>query len=145
MDHIDDDLTQRCRALWRIPYSPRWPLRGLATWQKQRRAPSTDPSIVSALIHEYEEFPRGRLVYHTIDRQFILYADRRLHQDRTIAAIAHEFGLEPGHSSSAQMNTIGAEDSRPTLTFLAHEKPTVTKTYAIGDIHGCLPQLQRLV
>ena len=67
-----------------------------STWQKQRRAPSTDPSIVSALNHEYEEFPRGRLVYHTIDRQFILYADRRLQQDRTIAAIAHEFGLEPG-------------------------------------------------
>jgi hypothetical protein len=43
--------------------------------------------------HEYEAFPRGRIVYHTKNRRFILYADRRLQQDYTIAVIANMFGL----------------------------------------------------
>ncbi len=29
--------------------------------------------------HEYEDFPRGRVVYRPADRTFIIYADRRLH------------------------------------------------------------------
>jgi hypothetical protein len=90
MDHIGGrDLAHRCRALRRYEV---W-----TNWQKPRRTPSTDHSIVSAIIeHEYEHFPRGRIVYHTKDRQFVLYADRRLQQDRTIVAIAEQFDLSPG-------------------------------------------------
>jgi hypothetical protein len=66
-------------------------------WQQPRRAPITDRFIVTAIVdHEYEHFPRGRIVYHTKHRQFILYADRRLQQDPTIAAIAGKFGLMNG-------------------------------------------------
>lgn len=68
-----------------------------STWQKPRRSPTTDMSIVSAIRdHEYEYFPRGRIVYHTKDRLFIVYADRRLQQNPTITAIAEKFGLMPG-------------------------------------------------
>jgi hypothetical protein len=43
------------------------------------------------LEHEYETFPRGRIVYHATDRRFILYADQRLHHPLTIATIANKF------------------------------------------------------
>jgi hypothetical protein len=46
--------------------------------------------------HEYETFPRGRIVYHVKTRRFILYADRRLQQQDTMASIADKFGLATG-------------------------------------------------
>ena len=66
-------------------------------WQKRRGAPVADGSIAKAILeHEYETFPRGRIVYHSKDRRFILYADRRLQQDHTIAVIAEKFDLPAG-------------------------------------------------
>lgn len=66
-------------------------------WQKTRTAPVTNRFILQAIAdHEYEFFPRGRIVYNTATRGFILYADRRLQQIATITAIANEFGLTLG-------------------------------------------------
>ena len=66
-------------------------------WQKTRTAPIANRSILRAIgDHEYELFPRGRIVYNTATNGFILYADRRLHQEATIARIAREFGLAAG-------------------------------------------------
>jgi hypothetical protein len=66
-------------------------------WQRTRMAPVDDRFIRQAVAdHEYEFFPRGRIVYNTLTRTFILYADRRLQQKATIATIADEFGLTGG-------------------------------------------------
>lgn len=66
-------------------------------WQKTRTAPVTNRFILQAIAdHEYEFFPRGRIVYNTLTRTFILYADRRLQQKVTIATIANEFGVIAG-------------------------------------------------
>jgi hypothetical protein len=42
---------------------------------------------------EYEEWPRGRVVYHVPTERFILYADRQLQQPETLNLIIHRFGL----------------------------------------------------
>jgi len=43
---------------------------------------------------EYEEFPRGRIVYHTADKHFVIYADRRLQTRNFIAIVVKNFGLQ---------------------------------------------------
>jgi hypothetical protein len=43
--------------------------------------------------HEYEAFPRGRVVYMREPALFTLYADRRLQRPETIAEILQLFGL----------------------------------------------------
>lgn len=66
-------------------------------WQKTRTAPDVNGFILQTIAdHEYEFFPRGRIVYNTGTGGFILYADRRLQQDATIARIASEFELAAG-------------------------------------------------
>ncbi|WP_019904148.1 hypothetical protein [Methylobacterium sp. 77] len=52
--------------------------RGLPTW------------IAS---YEYEHFPRGRIVYETVPRRFVLYADRRLQRPGVIDQLRQRFGL----------------------------------------------------
>ncbi|MBM1172844.1 hypothetical protein [Microvirga arabica] len=44
--------------------------------------------------HEYEEFPRGRIVFDTETDTFIIYADRRLQGADQVEAIRRAFGLE---------------------------------------------------
>lgn len=53
------------------------------------------------LDRDYEGFPRGRVVYHTADRTFTIYADRRLQKAETVDAIRLAFGL-------ARPTSIGA-------------------------------------
>lgn len=66
-------------------------------WQKARTAPVASRFVSQAIAnHEYEFFPRGRIVYNTGTGSFILYADRRLQPGATIAGIANEFGLAAG-------------------------------------------------
>lgn len=66
-------------------------------WQEMRTAPIANRFILQAIAdHEYEFFPRGRIVYNFGTGSFILYADRRLQQEATIAAIAGEFKLTAG-------------------------------------------------
>ena len=43
--------------------------------------------------HEYEEFPRGRVVYWPDSRRFVIYADRRLQAKSFIKRIVAEFGI----------------------------------------------------
>ena len=42
---------------------------------------------------EYDEWPRGRVVYETSHDRFILYADRRLQHPEIVGAIKKAFGL----------------------------------------------------
>lgn len=45
--------------------------------------------------HEYEHFPRGRVVYHRPTERFTVYADRALQTDAMMARILEAFGLPP--------------------------------------------------
>jgi hypothetical protein len=42
---------------------------------------------------EYDQWPRGRIVYETPARRFVLYADRRLQKPGIIDALKAAFGL----------------------------------------------------
>ncbi|MGP6433916.1 hypothetical protein, partial [Pseudomonas paraglycinae] len=49
------------------------------------------PSAIAG--HEYEAFPRGRVVYMREPALFTLYADRRLQRPETIVELVRLFGL----------------------------------------------------
>ncbi|MGU3361950.1 hypothetical protein ACLBWX_16605 [Methylobacterium sp. M6A4_1b] len=49
------------------------------------------PEAIAA--HEYEAFPRGRVVYMRDPRSFTIYADRRLQRLEKIAQLVRLFGL----------------------------------------------------
>ena len=44
--------------------------------------------------HEYEHFPRGRVVYHCPTARFTVYADRAFQSDAVMARILDAFRLE---------------------------------------------------
>lgn len=50
--------------------------------------------------HEYEHFPRGRVVFNVPKRRFILLADRRLRAPRTLPRVLHAFGLDLAHCAA---------------------------------------------
>ena len=43
---------------------------------------------------EYDEWPRGRIVYEKPARRFVLYADRRLQRPEVIDVLRSAFGLD---------------------------------------------------
>lgn len=45
-------------------------------------------------VSEYDEWPRGRVVYEVSARRFMLYADRRLHGWEIIKLLRTTFGLQ---------------------------------------------------
>ncbi len=61
-----------------------------ATGLRKQTVPDT------VLYHEYEDFPRGRIVYQAKTRHFIIYADRQLQRPDVVADIANRFALSPG-------------------------------------------------
>ncbi|KQP08235.1 hypothetical protein ASF28_12360 [Methylobacterium sp. Leaf99] len=70
-------------------------------WEAWRRLGATalrrrglPPAIAG---HEYEAFPRGRVVYMRGPVLFTLYADRRLQRPDTIALLVRLFGLTGEH------------------------------------------------
>lgn len=64
-------------------------------WQKLGASQLVRRGLPAAIAgHEYEEFPRGRVVYHRGQKHFIIYADRRLIEPNITAYIAEKFGLE---------------------------------------------------
>src|ERR1700730_13683679 len=69
------------------------------TWAQWRRDRTLDP-LLRALVraYEYEDWPRGRIVFDRSRDLFILYADRKLLTPATIARIATQpsCGLSPG-------------------------------------------------
>lgn len=53
---------------------------------------------------EYDEWPRGRIVHEVPSNRFVLYADRRIQQPETIAALTKAFHLQ-GHSVVVMSDT----------------------------------------
>ncbi|QEE39190.1 hypothetical protein [Methylobacterium sp. WL1] len=62
-----------------------------ATMLRRRGLPAAIAS------HEYEAFPRGRVVYMRKPALFTLYADRHLQSPKTIAELVRLFGLAGEH------------------------------------------------
>ncbi len=64
------------------------------TWAQYRRDRTVDPAL-RALVrsYEYEDWPRGRIVFDRSRDQFILYADRKLMAPEMIARIETQFHL----------------------------------------------------
>lgn len=44
--------------------------------------------------HEYEHFPRGRVVFDTRNERFTIYADDRLRTPASLRRVLHTFGLD---------------------------------------------------
>jgi hypothetical protein len=63
-----------------------WQALGIA-----RLAATGYPELI--LSSEYDQWPRGRIVYETPTRRFVLYADRRLQKYEIIDALKTAFGL----------------------------------------------------
>ncbi len=56
-------------------------------------------SVVMA--HEYEDWPRGRVVYSTQDELFTVYADEQIRtRNRTLLEIEERFGLPAAQTTS---------------------------------------------
>jgi hypothetical protein len=49
------------------------------------------PSLIRST--EYDQWPRGRVVYETTTQRFMFYADRHLQKRETIAVLKKAFGL----------------------------------------------------
>ena len=62
------------------------------------------PAVVSG--SEYEEFPRGRVVYNVPGTLFTIYADRRLQGPPIIAAICRTFCSKVSPLSCARIHII---------------------------------------
>lgn len=45
---------------------------------------------------EYEEWPRGRVIFHMPSQRFVLYADRKVQHPSAIALIVAAFGMPDG-------------------------------------------------
>ena len=65
-------------------------------WERWRKVAGEIPDIARPLVaaSEYEEWPRGRIVYDTVEQQFTCYADAKiLGRGDLLAAIHERFGL----------------------------------------------------
>ena len=68
-------------------------------WERWRRLGSAGlqhrglPTAIA--FHEYEDFPRGRVVFHAGSFRFTLYADPTLRRAPVLGSILRAFGLTP--------------------------------------------------
>jgi hypothetical protein len=64
------------------------------TWTQWRCDRTVDPALRGLVrSYEYEDWPRGRIVFDRARELFVLYADRKLLTPATIARIATQFHL----------------------------------------------------
>lgn len=66
-------------------------------WEEWRRLGATRLAKlgypVQIAMTEYDEWPRGRIVYEITSQQFVFYADRRLHDPKVTQTLKSAFGL----------------------------------------------------
>ena len=69
-------------------------------WESWRTLRDPDAAL-RALVRtfEYEEWPRGRIVFDRVKERFVLYADRKLMLHATIAKIQDRFALPPDETT----------------------------------------------
>ncbi len=63
-------------------------------WENWRRRLSAPPPVQRLVReHEYEEWPRGRVVFDTARQRFIVFGDGQVYRHRLHDAVATAFGL----------------------------------------------------
>jgi hypothetical protein len=68
-------------------------------WEEWRTMHNADAALrMLARVHEYEDWPRGRIVYDRSKVRFVLYADRKLMLPGTIARIQRQFAISAGRT-----------------------------------------------
>jgi hypothetical protein len=69
-------------------------------WERWRNTNESDAGLRAVVrAFEYEDWPRGRIVFDRVKRRFVLYADRKLMQRETIAEIQKQFSLSAEHTT----------------------------------------------
>ena len=63
-------------------------------WRRSRELDAAERAVVRA--YEYEDWPRGRIVFNQVQDRFILYSDRKLMHPATIEGIQQRFKLPAG-------------------------------------------------
>ena len=91
-------LEHRCSLTKAEPYGDMLTCRHshYQVWERWRRNPRpAQPHLASLIVtSEYEEWTRGRIVYHAQYKRFVLYADAQiLRRPDVLAAIHDTFGL----------------------------------------------------
>jgi hypothetical protein len=74
-------------------------------WEQWKKNPPKDRSGLASLIatDEYEEWPRGRIVYNAVSHRFILYGDAQILRRPHLLTIIHErFGLPADRTNRAE-------------------------------------------
>ena len=71
------------------------------TWEQWRNTKHDLTPRLRALAraHEYEDWPRGRIVFDRAKDRFVLYADRKLMLPGTIARIQKQFSISAGQTT----------------------------------------------
>jgi hypothetical protein len=94
------------------------------TWTHWRRDRTVDPAL-RALVrsYEYEDWPRGRIVFDRARDVFILYADHKLGTPAMIAHIETQFHL-PAESTEVKSD----RHYQSTEIFLSHKSPLAYST-----------------
>ena len=65
-------------------------------WEGWRNIKDHDPALRTVVrTFEYEDWPRGRIVFDRVKERFVLYADRKLMLPDTITQIQARFALSP--------------------------------------------------
>ena len=66
-------------------------------WEGWRNSKDQDDPALRAVVRtfEYQDWPRGRIVFDQMKKLFILYADRKLMLPETISQIQARFALPP--------------------------------------------------
>jgi hypothetical protein len=93
------------------------------TWAQWRRDRTVNPAL-RALVrsYEYEDWPRGRIVFDRSRDLFIIYADRKLLTPATIARLETQFLLpterteiqsDLHYKSTKAPNVLGASSCQP--------------------------------
>jgi len=89
-------LTAGCSLAAAEPYGDflTFPLGHYEIWEKWRKTKDPDAALRAvARTFEYEDWPRGRLVFDCVRKHFVLYADRKLMLPGTITQIRKRFSI----------------------------------------------------
>lgn len=89
-------LTAGCSLEAAEPYGDFLTFAGGQAWEGWRTIKDHDPALRTVVrTFEYEDWPRGRIVFDQMKKLFILYADRKLMLPDTITQIQARFALSP--------------------------------------------------
>jgi hypothetical protein len=62
-------------------------------WEAWRIAPPSKELAVIVYDAEYEEWPRGRVVFNIVQEQFVIYGDRQVLKHKLLSRILDRFGI----------------------------------------------------